>query len=327
MGSCRSTQTIVTALAIDSVFPWERLGGEDIRHFGCQGRRSHLNNPLVEEVMRTKRTATTLILATALFTAPAISQESETQTADTGDCAAELDSFAARMNQDGLWVRGWGNRYNQLGTPVEPAATTEERTMAPWAGIGTNVASPRAQIRELYSAAQVLSYRGEEEGCTYLLAILDQTYGEYATQLSDAGVEPDNVLGWRQEQIALAEPIESVEVQGPINVDDLTGTDVRTPEDESLGSVSDLILEPGDGEVQYAVVARGGILGIGTDYVAVPWDQFRATDGLNTLVIDTTPERFEDAPTIEAGAFSDARMIDRQHRGIESYWNSSAQES
>jgi sporulation protein YlmC with PRC-barrel domain len=282
--------------------------------------------------MRTTSPIACLLLATALVAPPALAQETQTNTtpqpAESQDAAAntnasstacydQIDSFTQQMNREGFWVTGWGNRY---GTQPDAAANAQDTAMAPWSGVSADIRSPRAQIRELYGAAQVLAYQGDVEGCQYLLSVLQNTYSGYTTQLGEAGVQPEAISGWRQERIALAEPVTEMSGVGRMNLDDLTGTDVRNLEDESLGSVSDIIVDPATGEIDYAVVARGGFLGIGEDYVAVPWQQFRATAGLNTLVLNTTENAFAEAPTVDPDAFGDAGQLRQQNQMINDYW-------
>ncbi len=285
--------------------------------------------------MRTNSTIACLLIATALVAPPALAQDNaqtnpEQQPAQNQETAAntsanagstvcydQIDSFTQQMNREGFWVRGWGNRY---GDQSVPAANAQNTAMAPWSGVSADIRSPRAQIRELYGAAQVLAYQGETEGCQYLLSVLQDTYQGYTTQLGEAGIEPEAITGWRQERIALAEPVTDMSGTGRFNVDDLTGTDVRNLNDESLGSVSDIIIDPATGEVSYAVVARGGFLGFGEDYVAVPWEQFRATPGLNTLVLNVTENAFGEAPTVDPDAFGDSAQLEQQNQQINDYW-------
>jgi sporulation protein YlmC with PRC-barrel domain len=54
----------------------------------------------------------------------------------------------------------------------------------------------------------------------------------------------------------------------------IIGTKVRNAQDESIGSVSDLVIDQ-SGKVKTIIVSVGGFLGIGDKHVAVPWDQFQ----------------------------------------------------
>jgi sporulation protein YlmC with PRC-barrel domain len=60
---------------------------------------------------------------------------------------------------------------------------------------------------------------------------------------------------------------------------DIIGTNVRNAQNESIGAVSDLILDQ-NGQLKGAVISVGGFLGIGDKKVAVPWTavQLRAPD-------------------------------------------------
>lgn len=243
--------------------------------------------------------------------------EQPQQAAMAEQCMNSLSQFSQRLNEEQFWVTGWGNRW---GTGVEGAVAVDGLG-SPWSSVEGDLRSPRAQIRHLYGAAQVLAYRGDEEGCEYLTAILGQTYEDYTARLSEAGVEPAAITDWRQEQLALAQPVYEHEQLQQLNVDDITGTDVRTPQDEHLGSVSDIVIDSRSGEVNYAVVARGGFLGFGEDYVAVPWNQFRATPGLNTLVLDVSPETLDQAPAIDPDTFGNPANYAQHNEQIGQFWN------
>ena len=67
---------------------------------------------------------------------------------------------------------------------------------------------------------------------------------------------------------------------GEMLAQDIIGTNVRNAQNESIGSVSDLVLDD-KGQLKGAVVSVGGFLGIGDKKVAVPWDQVqvRAASG------------------------------------------------
>jgi sporulation protein YlmC with PRC-barrel domain len=66
---------------------------------------------------------------------------------------------------------------------------------------------------------------------------------------------------------------------GEIVAEDIIGTNVRNAQNESIGSVSDLVLDT-NGQVKAVLVSVGGFLGIGDKKVAVSWNQLqvRAAD-------------------------------------------------
>lgn len=91
-----------------------------------------------------------------------------------------------------------------------------------------------------------------------------------------------------------------------LTAEDLIGTEIRTQEsgddDESIGSISDLVLDE-QGQVQAVVVEVGGFLGMGEKDVALAWDSLELTreadGGDYEIRSDVDAERLEDAPEYE----------------------------
>ncbi|QFR34347.1 PRC-barrel domain-containing protein [Ancylobacter sp. TS-1] len=78
---------------------------------------------------------------------------------------------------------------------------------------------------------------------------------------------------------------------------DLIGTDVVTSTDETLGAISDVVVER-DGSIIAAVIDVGGFLGIGAKPVAVSFDSLTPTptgDG-QKIVVALTKEELNSAP-------------------------------
>ena len=166
----------------------------------------------------------------------------------------------------------------------------------------------------------MLAQRGDREGCEYIVAKMHEVYDDYSQRLQQAGVDPESVTTWRQEQLALAEPLAGSEGVLTYRVDDITGTDVRNPQDESLGSVSDVIIDANDGSIAYVLVARGGFLGIGEDHYAIPWTEIRATPGLDTIVVDRTEAELEQAPTVDPARFNDPQTMRQERQQTDQFW-------
>jgi len=51
----------------------------------------------------------------------------------------------------------------------------------------------------------------------------------------------------------------------------LEGNDVYNSAGEELGSIKDIMIDVPRGRVAYAVLSRGGVLGIGDKLFAIPW--------------------------------------------------------
>lgn len=78
----------------------------------------------------------------------------------------------------------------------------------------------------------------------------------------------------------------------------LVGTKVTNPQNETVGDVTDLVLEP-SGKVKAVVLSVGGFLGIGTRYVAVNYDALklsREDNGTVTANLNTTRDQLKSAP-------------------------------
>lgn len=81
----------------------------------------------------------------------------------------------------------------------------------------------------------------------------------------------------------------------------LIGTKVRGASDETLGDVSDVVMDA-NGSVSAVVVGVGGFLGVGEKSVAVPFsalEMSRARDG-DRLVLRHSKDELKAAPTFQA---------------------------
>lgn len=110
---------------------------------------------------------------------------------------------------------------------------------------------------------------------------------------------------------------------------ELKGKQVENLSDEKLGDVKDLVLDPQNGRVAYAIVSVGGFLGMGDREVAVPWEAMDVTheDDKTHLSLDITKERLKQAPEFKDEEWE--RMGNREwirddvygFYGVKPYWN------
>jgi sporulation protein YlmC with PRC-barrel domain len=82
---------------------------------------------------------------------------------------------------------------------------------------------------------------------------------------------------------------------------EIKGARVINFQNQDVGDIDELLIEPDTGEIRFAVVSVGGFLGLGSTRVAVPWMAFQIVDeqGRVKYMLDATRERLEKAPRVE----------------------------
>jgi sporulation protein YlmC with PRC-barrel domain len=90
------------------------------------------------------------------------------------------------------------------------------------------------------------------------------------------------------------------QVREIVGVSRIIGMDVRNQQGERLGQVDDIALQR-DGSIAYAVIAHGGFLGMGHNYVAVPWDRLNLDREREQVMLNVTQQQLEGARQFEHG--------------------------
>lgn len=105
----------------------------------------------------------------------------------------------------------------------------------------------------------------------------------------------------------------------------INGTSVKSPRDESLGDIKDLMIDLTTGRVAYAVISFGGLLGIGNKLFAVPMQALKQDAVNKCFVMDTSKERLENANGFDSDNWPD--FTDRtwqtevhKHYNTPPYW-------
>jgi hypothetical protein len=100
----------------------------------------------------------------------------------------------------------------------------------------------------------------------------------------------------------------------------IIGTNVRDGKDRKIGQIKDLILDGGRGEVAYAVVNYGGVMGVGRKFHAIPWQALQPSDDGNYYILHADRETISQAPGFDKARWPD--MTDRKWNAeIERYWS------
>ena len=83
---------------------------------------------------------------------------------------------------------------------------------------------------------------------------------------------------------------------------EIKGAKVTNFQNQDIGEIDEVLIEPDTGQIRFAVLSVGGFLGLGSTKVAVPWLAFQTAterDRIKYMMLDTTKERLEKAPRVE----------------------------
>ncbi|HYV87908.1 MAG TPA: PRC-barrel domain-containing protein [Candidatus Polarisedimenticolia bacterium] len=81
-----------------------------------------------------------------------------------------------------------------------------------------------------------------------------------------------------------------------IAADKVSGTAVHTPAGEKVGSIENVMIDKMSGQVEYAVLAFGGLLGMGKERRALPWDVLTYDTNQGAYVVNIDPDTLKGAP-------------------------------
>jgi hypothetical protein len=138
-----------------------------------------------------------------------------------------------------------------------------------------------------------------------LITLMAMALAMFATAASGAETSP------QQDTSPPAAPPPSVTIIRAREAHGVLGRDVRSPADEDMGRIVDVIVDR-SGMVRAAVIDFGGFLGVGSRKIVVDWNALhfaRVADKGDSITLELTkeqvtaaPEYKEDAPIVVLGA-------------------------
>ena len=91
-------------------------------------------------------------------------------------------------------------------------------------------------------------------------------------------------------------PLSTDETYDLIASDKVEGTAVYNQEGEKLGSIHNLMVDKRSGQVEYAVLQFGGMLGVGSDYYPLPWEALTYDVDQKGYVVALDKDAIKNAP-------------------------------
>lgn len=102
----------------------------------------------------------------------------------------------------------------------------------------------------------------------------------------------------------------------------IIGTAVKDTKSDNLGDIKELVLNPESGQIVYAVVSYGGVLGLGDKLFAVPWKALHWAADKENYVLDVDKETLKKAPGFDKAHWPDsASTWDQQREEIEQFYH------
>jgi len=96
----------------------------------------------------------------------------------------------------------------------------------------------------------------------------------------------------------------------------IIGGRVQNREGDYLGRITDLMVDPLDGRIAFAVLSHGGVLGIPMRFVAVPFSALTHATGKNVYRLDVSKEKMAAAPSFTMNHWPD---VTNREWGTETY--------
>src|SRR5690242_6053513 len=105
--------------------------------------------------------------------------------------------------------------------------------------------------------------------------------------------------------VLIGAPTDARDHSGVHKASEVIGKKVEGVDGKKLGSIKDLVIDPQDGDIEYAVLDFGGFAGIGDKYFAVPWQALQLDQDKKRLALDLHKKDLKDAPGFDKNNWPD----------------------
>jgi len=100
----------------------------------------------------------------------------------------------------------------------------------------------------------------------------------------------------------------------------IIGTTVKNSKGDKLGKIKELVLNPETGQVVYAVVSFGGLMGVGDKLFALPWKALHWTRDKEYYVFDVDKSTLKKAPGFDKKHWPDSSKWDQLREEVKEFY-------
>ncbi|RPJ69786.1 MAG: PRC-barrel domain containing protein, partial [Alphaproteobacteria bacterium] len=120
---------------------------------------------------------------------------------------------------------------------------------------------------------------------------------------------------------------EDVDNSGFLRASKIQGEKVVNRDNDTLGKIEDIMIDLQDGRIAYAVISHGGIIGIGSKHIPIPWQAFSLGARDHAFVIDIPKDVLDKAEGLDKDKWPVTREeLSRTYSyyGYQPYWQMGA---
>lgn len=121
------------------------------------------------------------------------------------------------------------------------------------------------------------------------------------------------------DQSTMMQQSDSTKAQHLNRASKIIGANVQDPQGKKIGDIKDIVLDRNTGQVSYAVVSFGGVLGMGKKYVSIPWKAFQQGTARDTFVLNADSDTLAKAPSFESTRWPDMASS-HWTTDVDKYW-------
>ena len=165
-------------------------------------------------------------------------------------------------------------------------------------------------VGALFTGSALAADRGAQDG--------PPTRGGAAEGMSDLP-QREAQPGHPRTQERLSGAFQEDLIPGMHRAENLIGQSIISQQGNDLGTIDDLVITEG-GQIDYIILSRGGVAGMGSDLVPVPWAAANLQTGQDDqLRTDITEQQVDGAPRIERNNWDQIASADYEQQ-VHSYY-------
>lgn len=104
-----------------------------------------------------------------------------------------------------------------------------------------------------------------------------------------------------------------------VRVSELIGSNVQSQDGKKAGKIEEVMVDGAGRTIQFAVMGKGGLFGIGQQLLPVPWQSLKAQESQPGYVLSIDDQKLGSAPKLQGGRYEEFDRTEFTSRLYEFY--------